>query len=393
MLLIIQTHPTQYHSPLYRVIHQKFAVPLKVVYASDFSVAGYEDKEFKSSFAWKGLLDGYPHHFLETVAGGGVGNFDQISTKGIAKLTRKLNPSVMMLTGYAPLWHQKVFWKTLFCSCKRIFRSEVTDRTEKPAMALKKAVKDIYLRWFYKNFDRLLYIGESARSHYLRLGAPQNKLIFSPYSIDSSIVRSQDLMNQDLRKQLRESHKILDTDYVLLFSGKYIQRKGGDLLIQAVKDLPDSLRAKVRIIFLGAGPLEQKWKEMAGTDLGKRCIFTGFKNQNEISPFFLMADLFVLPSRYETWGLVVNEALAHGLPGIVSDSAGCVTDLVKQGITGWIFQSGNARDLCNKIIQALPQCRSGDIRRNCLEKAMEYSLEKSAEGIARAYYELTKAKS
>jgi glycosyltransferase involved in cell wall biosynthesis len=113
----------------------------------------------------------------------------------------------------------------------------------------------------------------------------------------------------------------------------------------------------------------------------------GFQNQSRLSAFYHASDVLVLPSRSdETWGLVVNEALHHGLPCIVSDAVGCAPDLIVQGTTGDIFATGSVPGLADALQRCLRLADDEDVRHACRSRVNGYSLERSAAGIARAYF-------
>jgi glycosyltransferase involved in cell wall biosynthesis len=79
--------------------------------------------------------------------------------------------------------------------------------------------------------------------------------------------------------------------------------------------------------------------------------FYGFRQVEENPVFYALADAFILPSLWEEWGLVVNEAMASGLPVIVSKTAGCATDLVQEGVNGFTFDPGNVEQLAQLMRQ------------------------------------------
>jgi glycosyltransferase involved in cell wall biosynthesis len=117
--------------------------------------------------------------------------------------------------------------------------------------------------------------------------------------------------------------------------------------------------------------------------------FAGFQNQSALSRFYHAADLLVLPSRTaETWGLVVNEALHHGLPCVVSSRVGCGPDLVQSGRTGERATAGSAPELAAAVVKARVLAGRRDIRDACRDRAALYSLEPAAAGIARAYQDV-----
>jgi glycosyltransferase involved in cell wall biosynthesis len=135
------------------------------------------------------------------------------------------------------------------------------------------------------------------------------------------------------------------------------------------------------------GALEQ----LAAGSPAIRARFTGFQNQTQLSPYYHAADLLALPSRSETWGLVVNEALHHGVPCVVSEGVGCAPDLIEPGITGEIAATGSAESLAAAINRALALVGRPEIRERCCDKVSGYTVEKAAQGIAQAYREVVQA--
>jgi glycosyltransferase involved in cell wall biosynthesis len=116
----------------------------------------------------------------------------------------------------------------------------------------------------------------------------------------------------------------------------------------------------------------------------------GFKQQRELSAYYHSADLFVLPSRHgETWGLVVNEALHHGVPAVVSEAVGCAPDLIDPGCTGEVCAANSAEALATAMRAAWPLMRAAAIRAVCRERVAGYSISRAAVGIAAAYRQVT----
>src|SRR5204862_3444285 len=97
--------------------------------------------------------------------------------------------------------------------------------------------------------------------------------------------------------------------------------------------------------------------------------FCGFRNQRELSPYYHAADLVVLPSRHsETWGLVINEGLHHGVPAVVSDAVGCAPDLIESNVTGEIAAADSVESLAAAILRAQPLIDRPDIRSQCRDR-------------------------
>jgi glycosyltransferase involved in cell wall biosynthesis len=392
MLAVVSSHPVQYHAPVFRYIQQQFGIPTTVVYGSDFSVVRYFDEEFGSTFAWDtDLLSGYSSVFLTQVRTGGARNYDEVTALGVYDALRRINPDAVLLLGYGSSFHRGVFWAAWRLGRPLLLRAETTDHAVKRSRA-KRILRDLALRAFYKQFDALLYIGKRSYNHYRRLGVEDSKLIFSPYCVDTQLIGSAPDERLEIRRSMRHQLGLDPTMSVLLYSGKLVHRKGPDLLLDAYDQLPQEVRVRCAIIFVGEGDLR-------GALEGRSCAhsnvhFVGFQNQTQLSDFYEMADLLVMPSRTnETWGLVVNEALSHGLPCVVSDQVGCNPDLIFPGRTGEVFASESISSLAAAIMRGIELCRREVTADECRHTVSRYSIEQAASGIASAYQQVIQASS
>jgi len=389
-LLVISTHPVQYHAPVYRALQERFAVPTTVIYGSDFSIAGYRDREFGQSFSWDSdLLSGYQSIFLSRVSEGGAQSYETVMTKGLGKALSAQKFDAILLQGYQPRFHLEAFGLSKRTGVPLLFRAETADINIQRSN-LKQLLRDNLLRLFYRQFARLLYIGQESRSHYLRLGCSDTKLIFSPYCVDTALFDNSDQTHTVERLKLRHELSIPENKVVLLFSGKIVSRKAPDLLLEAVRLLPQEQRDRLTLLFLGDGDQRVKLEAESQVEPFIDAYFVGFRNQSEIGRYFHGADILVLPSRNsETWGLVVNEALFHGLPCIVSDRVGSGADLIKPGLTGEIFASDSAAGLAAAIERCALLLEQPGTSNQCKALVSRYSIEVAAQGIAKAYSEVT----
>lgn len=375
MLTVVETHPVQYHAPVYRMLKERFDVPVTAIYGSGFSVSGYRDPEFGVDIAWDtDLLSGYSSIFLSDIHG-----------NGLAKTLRGTNPKAVLILGYDFGLYRAAFDEALKNHYPILFRGETTDHARKRSL-VKSWARDILLRWMYMRCDRLLYIGERSRRHFKRLRCPDEKLTFSPYSVDTAPFILDEKSRKEFRVALRESLDIPEDRTVLLFSGKLSRRKGPDLLLQALKEAPAEIRNRTTVLFVGDGELKRELQDSSEKSPQVKTVFAGFRNQTELSRYYHASDLLVLPSRYlETWGLVVNEALHHGLPCIVSEEVGCLPDLIDPGVTGEICRANSVSSLASAIQRGIKLIDNPGVRTACLKKAADYRLEKTAESIAEAY--------
>jgi glycosyltransferase involved in cell wall biosynthesis len=386
-LVVIETHPIQYHAPIYRALQAGFGVPVTVIYGSDFSIAGHLDREFGALFAWDtDLLSGYKSIFLSRLSSGGAGQAGEVSANGMAATLRSCEPGAILLVGYGHRFHQAAFYHAWRLHCPLLFRGETADHAIQRS-PFKDRARSGVLRFFYNFCSRLLYIGQRSREHFERLGVPDRKLIFSPYCVDTNPFRCSEEDRARLRAETRKQLEIADDHVVLLFSGKLSVRKGPDLLVGAVKALPEDLRTRMVILFMGSGEMRGALERVAGAAPRIAARFTGFQNQLQLSPYYHASDLLVLPSRnLETWGLVVNEALHHGLPCLVSEAVGCMPDLIVPGMTGDTFETSSIEAIRAGIQRAVRLTNRSETRSRCRERVGAYSVEKAAEGIARAYH-------
>jgi len=115
-------------------------------------------------------------------------------------------------------------------------------------------------------------------------------------------------------------------------------------------------------------------------------VFSGFLNQSELGRAYALADCLVLPSDYgETWGLVVNEAMATGLPCVVSDAVGCGPDLIVAGRTGYTYPLGNVPEFSSALDALRSQSLGGhSFSADCRKHIADYSFEKATEGLLAA---------
>ena len=389
-LAVVSSHPIQYHAPVYRALQTQFGVPVTAVYGSDFSVVGYRDREFGVDFAWDtDLLSGYTSIFLSQIASGGARSVENVRASGVGRALRRIRPRAVLLIGYSLALYRAAFWHAQRLRLPVLFRAEVTDHAQARGR-IKSVLRDQALRFLYLRCSALLYIGQRSQTHYRRLGCPDEKLFFSPYCVDTTPFQLDEAARERLRSTTRAELHLADDQHAILFCGKLSARKGPDLALQAIRRVPTDLRERTTLVFLGDGEMRFALQTLASEPPAVAVRFLGFQNQQMLSQYYHAADLLVLPSRQgETWGLVVNEALHHGIPCLVSDAVGCAPDLIQAGITGETFQSGQVDDLTGALMRALQIPDGEAYRARCRQHVEGYTVARAAEGIARAYMHAT----
>jgi glycosyltransferase involved in cell wall biosynthesis len=383
---VIESHPVQYHAPVYRALQQQFGVPVTAIYGSDFSIVGYRDTEFGADFAWDSdLLSGYSSIFVERQAEGGAKRAEDASAKGIRRILRQVKPQAILLVGYGSRFSRAAIVQALSTGCPLLLRAESTDHARSRSW-LSSLIRDRILKTLYARISGLLYVGQRSRQHFLRLGCAESKLTFSPYCVDVAPFQPSEHDRELLRDLTRQSLGILPHQKALLFSGKLSKRKGVDLFLEAVRKLPAGVLADAVVVFLGNGELRQELEESAKREPQVEVRFLGFQNQSSLSAYYHASDLLVLPSIHsETWGLVINEAMHHGLATVVTQAVGCGPDLVEPGRTGEICGTGSRDELALAISNALAWCTTKDVRERCRSRVTGYSVDEAARGIFQAF--------
>lgn len=165
---------------------------------------------------------------------------------------------------------------------------------------------------------------------------PQNRLVPSPHFVDNAYFGERAAALRPRRDALRQDWAVPREAFCFLFAGKLQPKKRPLDLLEALRQLvKEPLPHPVHLLIVGTGPLEEACRALASQH-GLPVSFAGFVNQSGMPSAYAVADALVLPSDHgETWGLVVNEAMACGLPAIVSDQVGCAEDLVFEGRTAW----------------------------------------------------------
>jgi glycosyltransferase involved in cell wall biosynthesis len=378
---VFVTHPIQYQVPIWRALAADKNFDVKVYYFCDQGVNSESvDKGFGKKFAWDlPLLDGYDCEFLTRDC---IENAGKFSIPDVHVFFKKNKFDIVLITGYMHRFTRQIIANKDRYKYKVLFRGELHDEHHTLGW-LKKIVRDSYLKWFYNKVDCFCSIGKISDQHLLNHGVTDDKITFSPYVVDNVLFeqRSKELSRDAERKALG----IKDSDTVFLFSGKMIPRKRPLFLGKALIKL-NRQRQDFSVIYLGDGPLFEELKQLLLPVLGKRFIAPGFINQRELSKYFLASDVFVLPSYFDAWGLVVNEAMHFALPVITSDKCCCHADLVKTGETGYVFKTDDLAELHECLLRFLdaPEERTRTMGSQAYALIQDYTIDKAVGGIVQA---------
>lgn len=344
-LAVITTHPIQYYAPVFQLLHRRKKIAVKVFYTAGEKVGGRLDRGFNKVVEWDiPLLDGYDFEWLENRADDpGSHHFRGIINPAGIERIKAWQPDTLLVFGWSYHSHLKII-RYFNRKIPIYFRGDSTLLNERNG--LKTIIKRIFLTWVYKHIDHAFYVGQNNKAYFKKYGLHENQLSFAPHAIDNERFG---ISRKTEANELRSALSITQTDILILFAGKFEAVKNLGLLLTAFIKLN---KPHVHLLLAGNGPNEDELKEKAkDVPLAGNIHFAGFKNQSYMPVLYQAADLFCLPSKSETWGLSINEAMACSKAVLASDSVGCAADLIKSGRNGEIFKSDDAGSLCERLQQ------------------------------------------
>jgi len=184
------------------------------------------------------------------------------------------------------------------------------------------------------------------------MGLREDQLVWAPHAVDNARFADRAADRESEASSWRARLGIDPKAFVFLFAGKLTPTKDPHLLLDAFLSLRSRAGSETaHLVFAGDGEIRPELEQRA---LGQpRIHFLGFQNQSAMPAVYRLGNVFVLPSRSETWGLSVNEAMASERPVIVSDRVGCAADLVAPGMTGHVFAHGDGESLAGAMSKML----------------------------------------
>lgn len=296
---------------------------------------------------------------------------------GIFKIFRKYKPDIVITSGYNSLAYWQAF---LYC---KIFKKKfiLWNETTLLSVGSIKGVKGFLKRIFIRGADKCIVCGVKAKEYLEYFGTNSGHIYISRNTVDMDYFRNrvfQFRSGVNFRKERQKFPK-----YLLLYVGRFTKGKG---IIQVLKLLNNLEDNEIGLIIVGSGPEENKLETYCKQNKIRNVVFEGFCQKDELHKYYALADIFIFPSFYDVWGLVVNEALASGLYVLSSKYAGASYDLIKESWNGKIFDPNNIDEIVKLIKQVKDKIEDiREKRENISQHACrEFSIERSAEVFLKA---------
>jgi len=377
-LLHVVTHPIQYFAPLYRALSARHDIDLHVVFASKMGLGQLMDSGFGQPIAWDvPILEGFESSFLPGAAARPkTGALPQM----LASFRRILGTDAydaVWVHGYTPPSSIAAIAVALANRIPVLLRDDATLIDPRPLH--RRLAKRLVLPPLLRHIS-FLYIGSANRRYWQHYGIADDRLYFAPYSVDNAFFRRQ-AAALPAKAALRRRFGLPDEAPVALLAGKLIGEKDPITFLSAIAHPTGSAFGG---LLAGDGPLRRDVECYIESNSVAGVRVSGFLNQTEISQAYGCADVLVLPSIHERWGLVVNEAMNFGLPIIVSDKVGSAEDLVASDRNGYVFPSGNPRALAFSLGLLADESRRRAFGKKSLELVSKWGVDSTAAGIADA---------
>jgi glycosyltransferase involved in cell wall biosynthesis len=369
-LVILTEIISPYRIPLFNALAQHPEVDLHVIFLAetDPELRQWQIHKQEIEFSYQ-ILPSWRRRF---------GGFNMLLNRGVGGALAKAAPEVILCGGY----NYVASWQALFWARTRkipfFLWSESNVQDLRRGLALVEFLKAEFLR----KCSGFVVPGRSAME-YLRLHKVDEGAIFAaPNAVDNDFfATAAAVARQDaatFRRQL-----VLPARY-FLFVGRLVREKGVFELLSAYAKLDESTRQQVGLVLVGDGAVRSQLELQATSILPGVIRFAGFAGREQLAIYYGLAETMILPTYTDTWGLVVNEAMACGLPVIVSQIAGCAADLVRENWNGLLVEPKDVSSLTSAMrTLADPPDLRATMGANSMQHISSYSPEAWSAGVAR----------
>jgi glycosyltransferase involved in cell wall biosynthesis len=333
-VLAIASHPVQYAAPIFRLSARHPQLDFHVAYCTLRGAEAGHDPEFGMSVKWDiPLLDGYAWTHVPN-RGSGSESFFGLRNPGLWELIRQGRfDAVMCYTGYIRVTFWIAYLAAKCSGAAFLFGTDATSLVSRTGREWKRLAKRMAWPLLFRLADQVVVPSSGTRDLIHSLGIPPDRVTLTPYVVDNDWWIAQAATVD--REAVRASWGAKAGDAVILFCAKLQPwKRPADLLRAFAKaGLPNAL-----LVFAGEGSLRPQLEaEAVALGVDSQIRFLGFVNQSQLPAMYTSADLMVLPSEYEPFAVVVNEAMLCGCPVIASDRVGAARDLVREGVTGFVY--------------------------------------------------------
>jgi len=372
-LVIVTELIAPYRIPVFNALTLRDEIDLQVIFLAE------NDPTLRQWLVYKGEIR-FPYQVLPSWRPR-LGKHKLLLNRGLSAALDRVAPDAILCGGYNYLasWLAK-FWAR---------RNQVTfllwvESTAKDLRSNRALIESVKTR-FMRSCDAFVVPGKSSFEYLRRYDTPQEKIFAAPNAVDteffarlSEAVRNDDAIHRG---------KLDLPSRFFLFVGRLVPEKGVFDLLHAYGTLAPQVRAELGLVLVGDGMARSELERRAAGISPGAIRIPGFVQRDQLAHYYALAEMLVFPTHSDPWGLVVNEAMACGLPVISTDAAGCTADLIEDHWNGRVVRAGDISQLASAM-QDLAS--DSDLRslmsRNTLQHILRYSPEAWATGISHAVF-------
>jgi glycosyltransferase involved in cell wall biosynthesis len=370
-LVILSEIIAPYRIPVFNALARHEGIDLHVIFLAE------SDPELRDWLVYKDEI-----HFSYQVLPSWrqrVGGYNLLLNRGLKAALQKAAPDVLLCGGYNYL----ASWLAMRWAGRNrrpfILWVESTEQDFRSRNWMIEFLK----KKFLSGCSAFVVPGKSSFHYVKSYGARDEQIFIAPNAVDTEFFAQRAAsIRQDAATQRQ---KLQLPQRFFLFVGRLVSEKGIFDLLDAYGKLALELRAAVGLVFVGDGTARAELVRRARRIDSGEVQCTGFVHREQLASYYALAEVFVFPTHSDPWGLVVNEAMACGLPVISSDAAGCAQDLVTDNWNGRIVRSGDVAQLASAMQElgadSALRVQMGNRSR---ERILKYSPETCADGIALA---------
>ena len=307
-----------------------------------------------------------------------MGRFHVLLNWGMWRCLRRNSPQAIICGGYNYL----ATWTALLWARAHgrrfVLWTESTAREQRGSHYLPELAKHCFIR----GCDGFAAAGKSQVDYLVQLGAPPSAVITAPDAVDTDLFAKRAAEAKADATQRRQQIGVPDKYF--LFAGRLIELKGVFDLLAAYSQLDEGLRREFGLVFVGHGVAREQLIARAASLRPGDVRVIDFRNRDELAAYYALATAFVFPTHSDPWGLVINEAMACGLPVVVSDAAGCAAELVRDGWNGFVVRVGDMEGIARVMTRIVVEDLGETMGRRSIERIQYYSPTACAAGLAAA---------
>jgi len=340
-LVILTEIISPYRIPLFYALAQHASVDLYVIFLAETDPNLRQWRVYKEEInfpyqilpSWRKRLHGY----------------NVLLNRGVARALSAASPDVVLCGGYSYVASWRALYWTRSHNIPFLLWSESNLQDLRRGHLLVESLKTGFLR----KCDGFIVPGRSALEYLRAYKITEDVIFTAPNAVDNDLfARAAATARRDASACRRE---LCLPDRYFLFVGRLVRDKGVFDLLSAYAKLDTRTRQQVGVVFVGDGASRAQLEEQAASISPGVVKFAGFAQREQLARYYALAQILVLPTYTDPWGLVVNEAMACGLPVILSRAAGCASDLVKENWNGLVVPPRDITSLSSAMMYLVTQ--------------------------------------